>query len=304
MKDEEAKTTEGENMTEINRFRDRIIEVRKMKASELLGNDGNWRTHPALQRESLTGILREVGKTDVLLAYYSARQGNQLTLIDGHLRKDIDPDEVWTVAITDLNDDEADKMLLVLDPLAGMASADKEKMDVLLERVRTDDLGVREMLRRMEVENDALADEADETPKPENELPAMELMPFEHYDYLVLFFKTTFDFERALDFFGVRKTGWYAHMGGSYDKGRMKVGIGRALDGARSMERIAAATMKPRGENGNESNTANRDTEPQAGEIIDGTRADVVPERDSDGRRERDGRVSRRRGKRKSRAAS
>lgn len=245
----------------MNRFRDRIVEVRKMPARELLGNDGNWRTHPALQRESLTGILREVGKTDVLLAYYSARHDNKLTLFDGHLRKDIDPDEMWTVAITDLSDDEADKMLLVLDPLAGMAGADKERLDELLERVTTDDLGVREMLRRMQVENDALEEETedDATAKAENSLPAMELMPFEHYDYLVLFFKTTFDFERALDFFGVRKTGWYAHMGGNYEKGRMKVGLGRALDGARAMDRIAAAK---RGTNEPDAESTRRDSEP------------------------------------------
>lgn len=267
-------------MADVNRFRDRIKEVRKIRARELLDNEGNWRTHPALQRESLTGVLREVGKADVLLAYYSARQGNQLTLFDGHLRKDIDPDEEWTVAITDLNDEEADKMLLVLDPLAAMAGADKAKVEELLERVRTDDLGVREMLRRMQVENDALDEiEEDETEKHDNALPAMELMPFEHYDYLVLFFRTTFDYERALDFFGVRKTGWYAHMGGSYEKGRMKVGIGRALDGARAMERIEdARKVNPKRGNGNgiETNPARGDSESETGETVDGTGVDAL----------------------------
>ncbi len=286
----------------LNRFRDRIVEVRKMPARELVDNAGNWRTHPAMQRESLTGVLREVGKADVLLAYSSARHGNQLTLVDGHLRKDIDPDEVWTVAITDLNDEEADKMLLVLDPLAAMASADKEKLDALLERVRTDDLGVREMLRRMEVENDALEEDAEANVKPENHLPAMELMPFEHYDYLVLFFKTTFDFERALDFFGVRKTGWYAHMGGDYEKGRMKVGIGRALDGGRAMERIAA--MQEKEEQRNDTNPTNRDSKSQASETVGGTSIDIVSESNGHDRGKRDGRLSPHRRKRKSRAPS
>lgn len=295
----------------VNRFRDRIREIQKMKARELLDNAGNWRTHPALQRESLTGVLQEVGKADVLLAYVSRRNGGQLTLFDGHLRKDIDPDEEWTVAITDLDDEEADKMLLVLDPLAGMAGADKTKVDELLERVRTDDLGVREMLRRMEMENDALGDEEDERDeKPVNELPAMELMPFEHYDYLVFFYRTTFDFERALDFFGVRKTGWYAHMGDSYEKGRLKVGIGRALDGARAMERISAA-LEAREKRGNANganaittNLTDRDSEPQTSELAAGPGTDPVSERDGDGRGKRDGRLPLPRGKRKSRATS
>lgn len=229
-------------------IRDRVKEFRRVKGKDLVDNEGNWRRHPALQREAMSGILNEIGIAGALLAYPSARNEGALTLIDGHLRKETDPDVEWPTLITDLDDREADLLLATYDPLSAMAEADKSKLDSLLDGVVTDELGVRELLRRMQSEANALIEEEDEegTGKPDNPLPAMELMPFEHYDYLVLFFKTTFDFERALDFFGVKKTGWYAHGGGNYEKGRMKVGVGRALDGARAMEIINGAKPKDR----------------------------------------------------------
>ena len=51
------------------RIRDRIVELRRAPARELLAHDSNWRRHPSAQREALEGILREVGWADAVLAY-------------------------------------------------------------------------------------------------------------------------------------------------------------------------------------------------------------------------------------------
>ena len=219
-----------------DKFRDRIVETRKMTAKELADNSGNWRTHPGLQREAMTGVAREIGKAGSLLAYHSERNGGKITLIDGHLRKDLDPDETWTVNITDLNDAEADLLLLVYDPLSAMAVADKAKVDDLLKTVNADDLAVREMLRRFELQtaqtatqlalDTAAAEKAAETPGPDG----MDLLPYEHYDYVLLLFRHELDWVAAVEELGLERRG---------DQRRTKkVGLARGIEGAKIINLI------------------------------------------------------------------
>jgi len=49
-------------------IRDRIKELRRVPASELLPNPKNWRTHPVAQQDALRGVLAEVGYADALIA--------------------------------------------------------------------------------------------------------------------------------------------------------------------------------------------------------------------------------------------
>lgn len=279
----------------MSQFRDRIIEVKKVKAREILDNDGNWRLHPDAQRETMTGVLIEVGKADVLLAYYSARNNNQLTLFDGHLRKALDPDEEWTVAITDLNDAEADKMLLVLDPLAAMAEMDARRVLELNERVNTDDLALREVLRRMELDAQrALNEETDEdgeNGKKEKTGPAaMELMPFEHYDYVLLMFKNELDWLAAVDTLGLERRADLRKTN--------KIGLCRVISGKQVIERIqqlefkvAQSATKPI-----EVNAANENhhSEPEARGHDSEPHAETVSKRHRDGGRTRARRLSKR----------
>ena len=41
-------------------IRDRITELRRVPAKDLLPHPKNWRTHPKAQQEALRGILAEV----------------------------------------------------------------------------------------------------------------------------------------------------------------------------------------------------------------------------------------------------
>ena len=49
--------------------------------------------------------------------------------------------------VLDVTEEEADKLLLTLDPLATMAEADTGRIKALLETVRTDDEAVQELFR-------------------------------------------------------------------------------------------------------------------------------------------------------------
>jgi len=124
-------------------IRDRIKELRRVKASELRANPRNWREHPKAQQEALRGVLEEVGYADALLA---RETDDGLELIDGHLRADITPDAEVPVLILDVTAEEADKILATLDPLAAMAEANKDKLGELLRGLETENAGVQNLL--------------------------------------------------------------------------------------------------------------------------------------------------------------
>jgi hypothetical protein len=129
-------------------IRDRIREFRRVPARELLDNDGNPRRHPQAQRDALRGVLEQVGIADALVAYPSERNGGQLTLIDGHLRKqDFDLD--WPTLVLDVNDAEADLLLATHDPLAGLAEYDKPRLEALVQEVRAKSPAVVAMLKEL-----------------------------------------------------------------------------------------------------------------------------------------------------------
>jgi site-specific DNA-methyltransferase (adenine-specific) len=123
--------------------KDRVVELLRVRAGDLDANPRNWRRHPPRQRAVLRGLLREIGYADALLA---RRDHGSLVLIDGHLRKSLDPEQVVPVLVLDLTESEADTLLTTLDPLAGLALADPPALAELLARVQTTSQAVRDFL--------------------------------------------------------------------------------------------------------------------------------------------------------------
>ena len=124
-------------------IRDRIKKLRRVKASDLLPHPCNWRKHPPAQMDALRGVLSEIGWADALLARETP---DGLQLIDGHARSQLAPDSEVPVLILDLNDDEADKLLASLDPLAQMAEANQSALDELLDSISTRSEALQQML--------------------------------------------------------------------------------------------------------------------------------------------------------------
>lgn len=152
------------------KIRDRIKELRRVKASELHPNPKNWRTHPKQQLDALRGILAEVGFAGAELA--RELPDGALQLIDGHARAEIAGDAEIPVLILDVTESEADKILATFDPLGAMAEADAGKLEELLREVQTGSEALAEMLAELAEDNgilDSLGDAEvieDEVPEP------------------------------------------------------------------------------------------------------------------------------------------
>jgi hypothetical protein len=127
------------------RIRDRIKELRRVPARELLPNPKNWRLHPPAQQQALKGLLVELGYCDAAIA--RELPDGRLQLIDGHLRRDITPETDVPVLVLDVSQEEADKLLVTLDPLACLAEADSAALSSLLASVDTDSEAVRALLK-------------------------------------------------------------------------------------------------------------------------------------------------------------
>lgn len=125
------------------KIRDRIKELRRVPASELLPNPKNWRTHPDAQKDALRGILAEVGIAGAVLARETP---NGLMLIDGHLRAETIDDTPVPVLVLDVSEAEADKLLATYDPLSAMAESDPVKLDALMREIDTGSEALQQML--------------------------------------------------------------------------------------------------------------------------------------------------------------
>ena len=112
-------------------IRNGIKSHRRVRAGDVIPHELNFRLHPDVQRAALKALYTEVGFARSLLAY--ELPDGRLKLLDGHLRRDLDPDMEVDVEILDVNDAEARALLLSIDPLAALAQTQEQLRDRLME---------------------------------------------------------------------------------------------------------------------------------------------------------------------------
>ena len=117
-------------------IRNRIKAHRRVRAGDLLPHEWNFRLHPELQRTALRALYEEIGFARSLLAY--ELPDGRLKLIDGHLRRDLDPDMEVEVEVLDVTEEEARALLLSIDPLAALAETQEQLQQRLRELTPTD----------------------------------------------------------------------------------------------------------------------------------------------------------------------
>jgi DNA modification methylase len=128
-------------------WRNRIVGHGEKPPKQLLANPANWRGHPKEQRVALAGALAEVGWVAQVLV-------NRTTghVVDGHLRVELAIDrgeQVVPVTYVELTEDEERLVLASLDPLAAMATAEKDALAVLLAGLETEDVALARMLAQL-----------------------------------------------------------------------------------------------------------------------------------------------------------
>lgn len=116
-------------------IRDRVVELRRVPASDLLANPKNFREHGEAQRKAMSGLFTEIGYADALIARETPEG---LQLLDGHMRQGLSEDQEVPVLIVDLDDAEADALLLSHDPVGLMAKFDDDAFADLVKSVRDD----------------------------------------------------------------------------------------------------------------------------------------------------------------------
>ena len=128
-------------------LRDRVVDFRRVPAADLAPHPRNFRVHPKHQQSALRGLLDEVGFAGAVLA----RQGSdgKLVLIDGHLRKDLLPGEKIPVLVTNLTEEEGEKVLATYDPIGAMATSDKAAFSDLLKSISSDTADFQQLLERL-----------------------------------------------------------------------------------------------------------------------------------------------------------
>src|SRR5262249_56655317 len=123
----------------------------------------NFRVHTESQRAALDALYRDIGFARSLLAY--ELPDGELKLIDGHLRRDMDPDMEVDVEILDVNDEEARALLLSIDPLAELALLQEQIHQRLMELTPTESRDLAQMWQETQRTIDAaLAEKPEKTP--------------------------------------------------------------------------------------------------------------------------------------------
>jgi hypothetical protein len=127
-------------------IRDRVKELRVVSSEDVVPNPKNWREHPEEQRKAIEGVLEEVGYAAAALA--RELPDGRLMLIDGHLRHELAKGGRLPVLVLDVNEVEADKLLLTLDPMKEMADADAAAAQALFETIDTGSEALARLLGR------------------------------------------------------------------------------------------------------------------------------------------------------------
>ena len=128
-------------------WRNRIVEYGEATPEDLLANPRNWRIHPKMQQDALSGVLDEIGWVDDVIV--NKRTG---FVVDGHLRVSLAISKgngKVPVKYVDLSEEEEMVILATIDPIAAMAATDKDKLEEIMRDIQASDERTMSMLSNL-----------------------------------------------------------------------------------------------------------------------------------------------------------
>ena len=113
----------------------RIVAHGEEAPDKLIAHEFNWRTHTTNQRHALASVLNEVGLVQSVVVNRTTGR-----LVDGHLRVELAKAQgqpTIPVVYVELSEEEERIILTTLDPIAAMATADRQRLTELLKASTT-----------------------------------------------------------------------------------------------------------------------------------------------------------------------
>ena len=126
--------------------RNRVVEVKRVKASELRPHPLNWRTHPEEQQNAMRALLADIGNGSMPVV--RKLPDGSLQLLDGHMRAELLGDMEIDVQVTDYDETEAAKFLATHDAITQVAGHNREAAAELLASVTFQSKEVADLLAK------------------------------------------------------------------------------------------------------------------------------------------------------------
>jgi hypothetical protein len=203
----------------------------ELDVDKLLENEENPRVIYPKQFRALNESLEQFGNLGVLV--FNERSGR---IVGGNQRLRILRQHGIHKTLgynVDMDDDEEMALLVTLNNQGAMGTWDMPKAITAVERLKKDrpDLYDSFNFQSLRQELDAMKPAKAKT-GTEDRIPDMEIMPFEHWDYVVVVFKDLRDWLAAMEWFGIKREKV------TIAKGNVKVGLGRAVDGVEFLKKV------------------------------------------------------------------
>ncbi len=212
----------------------RCVYSRLVPIGELKPHPQNPNRHSETQISMLADLIRSVGWRFPIVV--SNRSG---FIIAGHGRLLAAQRLGLELVPVDFQDfaTEAEEMIQLLadNKIPELARRDPDVERELMARLLAENTNTA-MLGYLPKEVNALMREAAAAGELASQtIPAMELQPHEHYDYIVLMFRHDYDWVHALQALGIQDVDFSAL------KDKKKIGMGRVIDGTRVLSRLLPA---------------------------------------------------------------
>ena len=159
----------GDMATPSTPWKNKIVGHGDVDPASLVAHPHNWRLHPQHQQGALSGLIDDIGFIKSVTVNKTSGR-----IIDGHLRVTLavrDKQPTIPVEYVDLDEHEESEALASLDPVAAMATADKDSLDIILNDVTTGNADVQQMLADLAAEAGLYFGDEPQTPEaPEAEV--------------------------------------------------------------------------------------------------------------------------------------